>query len=181
MRQQYDYVFTSGGIGATHDDITTQTVADAFGARIVEHADALAALVAYYPADQLNATRCKMALMPEGVKLIINPVSAAPGFQLGNVFVLAGVPIIFKAMLEDVLPRLEAGTPIYQHITTLLREGDVAAPLADIQERFLAVQIGSYPHFSKENPHTSLVLRSRDEPLLGQALLAVQKILEEKL
>ncbi len=169
-RARYSYVFTTGGIGPTHDDITAASVARAFGVPLVRHPEAERRLRAYYPPERLNEVRLKMADMPEGAELIDNPVSGAPGFRIGNVFVLAGIPRVMQAMFESLRSTLEGGPPILSRSLTLyVPEGDIAAELAAIQERFPEVEIGSYPFFTLGRPGASVVFRSRDEAALEAA------------
>jgi molybdenum cofactor synthesis domain-containing protein len=170
-RARYDYVFTTGGIGPTHDDITAACVAKAFGRRYGRHAEAERRLLAYYPPERVNAARMKMADMPEGVELIDNPVSVAPGFRIENVYVLPGVPKIMQAMLDGLLPRLQGGAKVLARaITVYAPEGDVAnAGLGDLQARFPAVEIGSYPFFRPEGPGTTIVFRGTDPGTIDAA------------
>ncbi len=176
LRARYSYLFTTGGIGPTHDDITADSVGAAFGLPVTHHPDALALLAARYKPDDFNERRRRMARMPEGASLIANPVSAAPGFQIGNVFVLAGVPKIMQAMLEDVGHRLEQGVPlISRNLTVRLPEGRLAEGLAAIQRENPAVSIGSYPFFAEMRAGaamggTTLVVRGRDETAVDAAM-----------
>jgi molybdenum cofactor synthesis domain-containing protein len=163
VRARYDYVFTTGGIGPTHDDITSASIAAAFGVKLHRHPDAEAALRAHYSADQINEARLKMADVPIGSELIPNAVSTAPGFRIGNVFVMAGVPRIMHAMLDAIMPHLKRGATVLSvSITTNLPEGTIAASLADIQSRYPGIDIGSYPMYERGNLSTTLVLRSPD-------------------
>lgn len=180
LRARYAYVFTTGGIGPTHDDKTADAVAAAFGVSIDVRADARAILEAHYGAHtELNAARLRMARIPDGATLIANPVSKAPGFQLGNVFVMAGVPSIARAMLEDIGPRLDRGA-VVKSVTMRakgLREGDLAAPLEALQRAEATVSFGSYPWY--ELPDTfgvHLVARSADAAALERAGAALLKI-----
>jgi molybdenum cofactor synthesis domain-containing protein len=165
LRAGHDYVFTTGGIGPTHDDITADAVATAFGVALPEHPEALAVLARRY-GDDFNAARRRMARIPEGGTLIANPVTDAPGFQIGNVFVLAGVPKIMTAMLEDVAPRLRTGAVVHARTirVTGVGEGDVAEMLAAAARAEREVSFGSYPfgHGSVGEIGTSLVVRGRD-------------------
>ncbi|MDO9588175.1 MAG: molybdopterin-binding protein [Brevundimonas sp.] len=165
LRAAHDYVFTTGGIGPTHDDITADAVATAFGVALPEHPDALAILVRRY-GDDFNAARRRMARIPEGGTLIANPVTDAPGFQIGNVFVLAGVPTIMTAMLEDVAPRLRTGAVVHARTirVTGVGEGDVAGILTGAARAEREVSFGSYPfgHGSVGEIGTNLVVRGRD-------------------
>ncbi len=170
LRRRYDYVFTSGGIGPTHDDITAASIAKAFGRPLVRHPEAVRRLEAYYPPGQLNAARLRMTEMPEGADPIDNPISAAPGFRIENVFVLAGVPVILQAMVDGLAPGLAGGTPVRSRtITCALAEGTLAEGLTAIQQRHAAVAIGSYPYFRAGMIATSLVLRGTDPVALAAA------------
>jgi molybdenum cofactor synthesis domain-containing protein len=163
LRATYDYVFTTGGIGPTHDDITSAAIAKAFGVKLHRHPHAEKLLRAHYTADQINEARLKMADVPEGAVLLDNPVSSAPGFRVGNVFVMAGVPRIMQAMLDAILPELRGGAPVLTlSVTTNLPEGDIATTLTAIQARYPDIEIGSYPMYSRGEFSTSLVLRSPD-------------------
>ncbi|MGL6183604.1 MAG: competence/damage-inducible protein A, partial [Aestuariivirga sp.] len=176
LRSRYTYVFTTGGIGPTHDDITADAMAMAFGVPIGHDPRAVEILMAYFKANgrEPNEARMRMARIPEGATLIANPVSAAPGFQIGNVFVMAGVPKIMNAMMDDVAPRLSRGVPMQtRSIEFLGGEGDAARPLGEIQKQFPSVVIGSYPFQTPEGFGTNLVLRSRDSAVLDEARDAV--------
>jgi molybdenum cofactor synthesis domain-containing protein len=163
LRAAHDYVFTTGGIGPTHDDITTAAIAKAFGVAVIRHPEAEKILRAHYTGGQINDARLKMADVPEGAQLLDNPVSSAPGFRIGNVYVMAGVPRIMQAMLDAILPELKGGAPVLTlTITTDLPEGDIAAGLTDIQNRYMDIDIGSYPMYKMGSFSTSLVLRSPD-------------------
>jgi molybdenum cofactor synthesis domain-containing protein len=164
LRARYTYVFSTGGIGPTHDDITSAAIAKAFGVPLEESADALAELQARYgPTTTLNEARRRMAHLPKGAQLVRNSVSGAPGFQIGNVFVLAGVPGIMRAMLEDIVPRLKTGTPVTSRtIAVAIGESTMAKPLGEIQHRHPTVSIGSYPALGQGGPNVSLVVRGRD-------------------
>jgi molybdenum cofactor synthesis domain-containing protein len=171
LRTRYDYVITTGGIGPTHDDITADAVAAAFGVDLIEHPEILAMLEARF-GDQLNAARRRMARVPVGGGLVKNPVQGPPGFTIGNVFVLAGVPQIMRGMLEDVGPRLRGGRPV---LSTTVRvegsgEGTIAAPLEAVAKAHPAMSLGSYPFFSPEGYGSNLVLRSRDAGELREAV-----------
>jgi molybdenum cofactor synthesis domain-containing protein len=176
LRTAHDYVFTTGGIGPTHDDITADCVARAFGVGIAEHPEALAILERRY-GDELNAARRRMACIPDGGVLIANPVTDAPGFQVGNVFVMAGVPKIMTAMLEDVAPRLRTGAVV--HARTLrvagVGEGAVAATLAEAARANRELSFGSYPFGagSQGEIGTNLVVRGRDADAVEVAVAAL--------
>ena len=146
--EKYNYVFTTGGIGPTHDDITSETIAEAFNKKYEINSEAFKILEKYYPEGEFNASRQKMAKMPEGVELIYNPMTAAPGFKLNNIFILPGVPKIMEQMFIDVLKNLKKGRP--KKITTIntdLYESKIAFFLNDIQNQFIDCSIGSYPYF----------------------------------
>ena len=169
----HDQVFTSGGIGPTHDDITADCVAQAFGAAIDVRADARAVLQAHYDraGTTLNEARLRMARIPDGATLIDNPVSAAPGFSLGNVHVMAGVPAVFQAMVAGLLPTLTGGQPVLSQTWRIMRgEGDVAGPLGALAAAYPALSMGSYP-FQKDGVYgTHIVIRGQDGALLGAAM-----------
>jgi molybdenum cofactor synthesis domain-containing protein len=173
LRVAYDYVLTTGGIGPTHDDKTADAVAEAFGVPIDVRDDAKSILVAHYGGeDKLNEARLRMARIPQGSTLIANPVSKAPGFQIDNVFVMAGVPSIMRGMLEDVAPRLVGGS-VMQNVSIRckgLREGDLAAGFAEIEQRLKNVSLGSYPWFIPGGDYgVHLVARSQDPEALERA------------
>ncbi len=176
LRARYTYVFTTGGIGPTHDDITSECIAKAFGVGISHHPEAVEILLAYFKENgrEPNEARLRMARVPDGATLIENPVSKAPGFRMENVFVMAGVPKIMQAMMDKIAPQLVRGA-IVQSRTIVFQggEGDVAKPLKDIQDRFGDVTIGSYPFESPQGFATNLVLRSRDAAMLDQAVAEV--------
>ena len=182
LAQRYDHLFTSGGIGPTHDDITADCIAKAFDAAIDVRADAKALLAAHYQRQglELNAARLRMARIPDGAKLIDNPVSVAPGFTLGNVHVMAGVPAVFKAMVASVLPQLKGGAPLLSETLRIERgEGDVAQPLGAVAELYPELSIGSYP-FQKDGIYgTNIVLRGTDPNQLEAAKKKLQQMLIE--
>ena len=181
LRSRYTYVFTTGGIGPTHDDITADAMAKAFGVAIDHDPQAVGILLSYFKeiGRDPNEARLRMARIPVGATLILNPVSKAPGFQMGNVFVMAGVPKIMNAMMEDVAARLTKGVPMQSRTIEFLGgEGDVAKPLGDIQKTYPSVVIGSYPFQAAGGFATNLVLRSRDEAALAQAFAAVKAMAE---
>lgn len=174
LRAGHDYVFTTGGIGPTHDDITADAVAQAFGVALPEHPDAVAILEKRYGPGEFNAARRRMARVPEGGTLIANPVTDAPGFQIGNVFVMAGVPKIMTAMLEDVAPRLRTGAVVLSRTVRVsgVGEGAIANILAAAAKAEREVSVGSYPfgHGSVGEVGTNLVLRGRDEAKVEAAV-----------
>jgi len=163
LRSRYDYVITTGGIGPTHDDITADCVAKAFGVALYEHPEILAMMTARF-GDQLNAARRRMARVPEGGSLVKNPVNGPPGFQIGNVFVLAGVPQIMRGMLEDVGHRLKSGAVVISRTVRIdgSGEGAIAAPLEAVANAHPTLSLGSYPFFSAEGYGSNLVIRGRD-------------------
>lgn len=172
LRQAYTYVFTTGGIGPTHDDITADAIAAAFDVGIGEHPEAVALLEARYQemGTEFTPARRRMARVPHGATLIENRVSGAPGFQTGNVFTLAGVPKIVEGMLDDIGPRLQTGR-VVRSITVRgagLREGDMAQALAELSDRYSSVSIGSYPWFQTLQDHgVALIARGTDMDLLN--------------
>ena len=172
LSKSYDHVFTSGGIGPTHDDITTDAIAKAFQTPVDVRDDALKILQAHYDRQgvELNTARLGMARIPEGAELIDNPVSSAPGFRLGNVHVMAGVPSIFQAMVQSVVPALTGGLPIQSETLRITQgEGDIAADLGALAKTYPDVSMGSYP-FQKDGVYgTNLVLRSSDKERLSAA------------
>ncbi|MDX2237816.1 MAG: molybdopterin-binding protein [Hyphomonadaceae bacterium] len=175
LRAAYDYVFTTGGIGPTHDDKTADAVAAAFGVSIDVREDARAILEAHYKTTDLNEARLRMARIPEGASLIANPVSKAPGFQLGNVFVMAGVPSITRGMLEDVGPRLTGGAVVITRTIRAagVREGDLAARLKAIEDAHPGVSLGSYPWFRPDGYGAHLVARGADAGAVAHAADAI--------
>jgi len=180
LRPSHDYVFTTGGIGPTHDDITADCVAQAFGVGIGEHPQALAILERRY-GDELNAARRRMARIPEGGTMIANPVTDAPGFQIGNVFVMAGVPKIMTAMLEDVAPRLRTGAVVHARTlkVTGVGEGAVADILSAAAKAERGLSFGSYPFGAGTSGEigTNLVVRGRDAAVLDAAVAALRAAL----
>ena len=167
LRSTYDYVFTTGGIGPTHDDITSLCIAKAFGVELEINAGALGILKEYYKDGELTDARMKMTKMPVGSELIENPVSRAPGFKMDNVFVLAGIPSIMQGMLEGARKHLTVGEVVKsKSIDVYTPESNVADALTDLQNKYSEVEIGSYP-FNKDNRFgTSVVMRSSDEEKL---------------
>lgn len=165
LSEAFDHVFTSGGIGPTHDDITADCIAEAFGASIDVREDARALLAAHYErqGSELNEARLRMARIPDGATLIDNPVSVAPGFLLENVHVMAGVPSVFKAMVASVLATLTGGAPLLSQTLRVDRgEGDIAGPLATLAQDYPKLSIGSYP-FQKDGKYGSnIVIRGQE-------------------
>lgn len=165
LRRRYTYLFTTGGIGPTHDDITADSIAKAFGVPISERPDAIALLLERIKPEDLNEARRRMARIPDGADLIRNDVSKAPGFMLGNVVVMAGVPAIMQNMLDNVAPRLVGGTPMVSRSVDAagLPEGAYAAGLGALAKAHGDVSIGSYPSFSPDGFRNQIVVRGRDE------------------
>ncbi len=175
-RTAYEYVFTTGGIGPTHDDVTARAIAEVFAVPLEPHPEAAKRLESYYAARglALNSARRRMADMPRGAQLIDNPVSQAPGFRIGNVFVLAGVPVIAEAMFESLSPDLRRGAaPHCRTIVVAASEGDFAEELAALQCDHPDVVIGSYPFFEADRHGVRLVLRATDPEALARAATAL--------
>jgi molybdenum cofactor synthesis domain-containing protein len=178
LRHRYTYVFTTGGIGPTHDDITADSVAKAFGVPIDVDPRALAMLLTRIAEKDLNEARLRMARIPKGADLIVNKVSAAPGFRIGNVHVMAGVPSIMQAMLDEVAPTLKTGVKMLsESVRADLREGDFGTPLGEIAKAHPEVIIGSYPFQDDGKPNTNVVVRARDPQKLAAAKAAVEDML----
>ena len=173
LSDAYDTVFSSGGIGPTHDDITADCMAEAFGQSIDVRDDARALLAAHYAntGTELNAARLRMARIPDGAALIDNPVSVAPGFTIENVHVMAGVPAVFQAMVASVLPGLTGGQPLLSQTLRIMRgEGDIAGPLAALAEEFSDLSIGSYP-FQRDGAFgANIVIRGTDGARIDAAM-----------
>ena len=181
LRERYTYVFTTGGIGPTHDDITADSVSKAFGVPCDYDARAYAMLEAHYARRGIEYTeaRMRMARMPVGAEHIDNPVSLAPGFRIGNVHVMAGVPAIFQAMLDNVVPTLKAGTKLLSAtVHCPFGEGVIGGPLAEIQKTYPDTIIGSYPKYQDGAFWTELVVRSRSPEALAAATSAVQSMVD---
>ena len=173
LRGSHDHLFTSGGIGPTHDDITADAIAAAFGVPITHRADAMALLGAHYERQGLpfNEARQRMARIPDGAALIENPISTAPGFTLGNVHVMAGVPAIFQAMVASLLPTLTGGAPLLSQSLRVNRgEGEIAGDFGALAAEFPDLQMGSYPFNTNGVYGTNLVIRGTDPGRLDQAM-----------
>ncbi len=182
LRQIYDSVFTSGGIGPTHDDITADAIAAAFGVGVEIRADARAILEARYKemGTQINAARLRMARIPDGATLIENPVSGAPGFTMENVHVMAGVPSVFRAMVASVLPSLTGGAPLQSQSIRIDRgEGDIAGPLADLAANFPDLSIGSYPYQHEGAYGATIVIRGADSSQISAAAMQLNALFPE--
>ena len=180
LRKKFDYVFTTGGIGPTHDDITTESIAKAFDVELETNPEALKILQGYYKKGDLNEARLKMTLLPKGAELVENPVTKAPGFKMDNVFVMAGIPSIMQGMLEGARVFLETGTKMSsKSIDVFMPESFVATELSQIQDNYLNVEIGSYP-FNKEGKFgTSLVMRSTDLEALDRCEIEVAEMIKK--
>ena len=164
LKAKYDYIFTSGGIGPTHDDITAQSVSKAFGLKYEIHKQAFKILEAYYKPGEFNDGRQKMVWMPENANLILNPTSGAPGFNIENVFCLPGVPSILKSMLGGLTNTIVGGEPIKSHTISLRTvESEIADSLTKVQDENKDVEIGSYPFFQAGKLGVSIVIRSEDQ------------------
>ena len=178
LRVRYAYVFTTGGIGPTHDDITADSIAAAFGVACDYHPEAYAMMEATYPPGEFTEARKRMARTPVGAELIPNPVSKAPGFRVDNVFVMAGIPRVMHVMLEGALPLLEGGRPVLSRsIGVHLPEGRFGTALGEVQARVPDVAIGSYPFLRDGRYGASLVFRSEDRAQLDTAAEAVRVML----
>ncbi len=185
-RVLYTYVFTTGGIGPTHDDITTACIARAFGRKVIRHPEAEKKLRAFYKdslskgGSDINEARLKMAETPDGagVTLIENRVTSAPGYRIENVFVMAGIPSIAQAMFEAAVPLLRTGDPVFSgSVDGEVREGDIAADLTALQEKYKNVSLGSYPSVRNDKLCTSIVARSTDKALITAALAEVAEMM----
>ena len=179
LRARFDYLFTTGGIGPTHDDITADCVAKAFGVPIVVDERAVDMLLQRMRREDLNEARLRMARIPQGADLVENPISRAPGFRIGNVIVMAGVPAIMQAMLDNVAPGLVKGTPVQAvAIEAGLPEGLYAAGLGAIAADYPDLSIGSYPSYSSAGFSNQIVVRGRDPERLDAACAAVRDLVQ---
>ena len=178
--ERFDYVFTTGGIGPTHDDITADCIAAAFGVGISEREDAMAELRTRYKESELNEARRRMARIPDGASLIKNPVSQAPGFQTQNVFTMAGVPQIMKSMLADIEHRIEGGAKVYSRTVEApnIGEGDAAKALGELEKAYAGVNIGSYPFFNAGLHGVNFVARGRDENVLDDVEAKLRELVK---
>jgi molybdenum cofactor synthesis domain-containing protein len=180
LRRRYDYVFTSGGIGPTHDDITADAISAAFGVPCIHDPDAMKLLADMYERRGMDFTeaRQRMARMPQGAKHIANPVSTAPGFVIGNVYVMAGVPQVFQAMVDNVLPMLRTGSKMLSRaIPCPYGEGDIGTLLAAVQQAHPETSIGSYPKYDGQRFSTDIVVRARTPQALEAASEAVSAMI----
>jgi molybdopterin-biosynthesis enzyme MoeA-like protein len=178
VRGAFDYVFTTGGIGPTHDDITAQCVAEAFRLSLIVHPEAKRLLETHYPPGHLNEARLRMAMVPEGATLLPNPISRAPGFRIGNVFVLPGVPSIMQAIFDQLKHRLVGGKKMFSRsVSCHLAEGTLANDLGALQARYPDLEIGSYPYFRRGDFGVTLVLRGTDRLRLADATLELMALI----
>ncbi len=179
LRHKFTYLFTTGGIGPTHDDITADCVAKAFGVSIDEDPRALAMMMERYKQEDLNAARRRMARIPSGADLILNPVSKAPGFKIGNVITMAGVPQVMQAMLDDIGPKLETGVKMLSQTLEAggLPEGIYGSALGEVAARNADVSIGSYPSFKDGKFSNQIVIRGRSESAIAAAAEGVQEMI----
>jgi molybdenum cofactor synthesis domain-containing protein len=181
LRKTNDYVFTTGGIGPTHDDITAQSISKAFGINYEIHKEAYKILEAYYKTGEFNKGRQKMVWMPKNAKLILNPTSGAPGFSCENVFCLPGVPSILKSMLGGLRNRIVGGEPILSHTISLRTvESEIAKSLSSVQEKNQDVEIGSYPFFQAGKLGVSIVIRSEDQTKIDKCNKQILNFINEK-
>jgi molybdenum cofactor synthesis domain-containing protein len=180
VRRAFDYVFTTGGIGPTHDDITAQCIAEAFAVSLVLHPEAKRLLEGHYPPGAVNEARMRMAYVPEGAQLLPNPISRAPGFQIGNVYVMAGVPQIMQATFNELRHRLRGGAKMLSRsVSCGLGEGVLAKGLGDLQARYADLEIGSYPYFRRADFGVTLVVRGTDRERLVAATEELRGLIRE--
>jgi molybdenum cofactor synthesis domain-containing protein len=182
LRARYTYVFTTGGIGPTHDDITADCVAKAFGVALPFHPEAVRLMQERLAKSggELNEARMRMTRIPEGAELVANKVSGAPGFWIGNVIVMAGIPSVMQGMLDDVAPKLKTGARLLSEtIRADAKEGDVGTALGEVAKAFPETIIGSYPFFDEKGPNTNIVVRSRDPEKLVAGRQAVEEMLKK--
>ena len=181
LKQKFDYVFTSGGIGPTHDDITSESVSKAFGLKYEVHKEAYKILEKYYETSDFNEGRQRMSWMPSKANLILNPASGAPGFYVENVFCLPGVPSILESMLPSLTNKLIGGEPILSKTISLRTlESEIAKPLKQVQEKNKDVDIGSYPFFRKGKIGVSIVLTSKEQSKIDKCSSQILEFIKEK-
>lgn len=175
LRAKFDYLFTTGGIGPTHDDITAESMAAAFGVPVIKHPEAYKRMLEYYGEEKFTEARQRMTRVPEGAELIDNPVSIAPGIRIENVFIMAGVPKIMQSMLEGIRPHLKTGRKVWtQSMTVHAPESKIAEELGDIQIANADTSIGSYPFYHTGNVGAQIVIRSADKAAITKAMDEVQ-------
>ena len=181
LRKKYNYIFTTGGIGPTHDDITASSISKAFDLKYEPHKEAMSILEKYYKPGEFNEGRQKMAWMPSNANLILNPTSGAPGFNVENVFCLPGVPSILKSMLGGIAHKLVGGEPLISKTINLRTvESEIAKPLSDVQNKYKDVDIGSYPFFRAGKLGVSIVLRSIDKKKIDNCNSQILDFVKEK-
>ena len=181
LRKKYNYIFTTGGIGPTHDDITASSISKAFNLTYGPHKEAMSILEKYYKPGEFNEGRQKMACMPTDANLILNPTSGAPGFNVENVFCLPGVPSILKSMIGGISHKLIGGNPILsQTINLRTVESEIAKSLSEVQTKNKDVDIGSYPFFRAGKLGVAIVLRSSDQNKIDKCNLEIQDFIKEK-
>jgi molybdenum cofactor synthesis domain-containing protein len=181
LRARYSYVFTTGGIGPTHDDITVDAIAAAFGVGVIEHPEARALLAAHYNGQNLTPARLRMARVPHGATLVANPVSAAPGMKIDNVYVLAGVPNIMQAMMDNIVVTLRPGPAIHSRsVSGFIAESMVAEELGFIAARYPQLDIGSYPWVRDGKFGTALVTRGIDAATVSKAAEEIAAMMKAK-
>ena len=177
-RGKFDYVFTTGGIGPTHDDITAPSIAEAFGVPLILHPEAKRILESHYPPGGLNEARLRMAQVPEGATLLPNPISRAPGFRIDNVFVLPGVPQIMQAIFSELRHRLKGGAKVFSRsVSCTLAEGAIAKDLGALQARYGELEIGSYPYFRRSDFGVTLVVRGTDRERIAAAIAELKALI----
>lgn len=182
LRNRFTYLFTTGGIGPTHDDITAECIAKAFDVPLEIHAEAFDILQTYYGAESFTKARQRMARIPKGGILIKNPISKAPGFQVDNVFTMAGVPNIMQTMLDDVRPRLQGGDKVKSRSIRLdIGESIIAEPLSELQRRFPEVSIGSYPAYAEGKNSLEIVMRSTNSTALENCTEQLKSYVKAKI
>ena len=181
LRKSNDYVFTTGGIGPTHDDITAQSISKAFNLEYEMHKEAFKILEAYYKVGEFNAGRQKMVWMPRNANLILNPTSGAPGFNVENVFCLPGIPSILKSMLGGLKNKIVGGKPILSHTVSLRTvESEIAKSLTDVQDNNKDIEIGSYPFFQAGKLGVSIVIRSEDQSKIDKCNKEISNFIDKK-
>tara|TARA_B110001454_G_C12665739_1_gene411481 strand:+ start:242 stop:985 length:744 start_codon:yes stop_codon:yes gene_type:complete len=180
-KEKFDYVFTSGGIGPTHDDITAESISKAFNLKYEIHKEAFAILKKYYAPREFNEGRQRMTWMPSGANLILNPTSGAPGFSVNNIYCLPGVPSILEAMLAGITSKLVGGSPIISHTINLKTvESEIAKSLTKVQKNNNEVEIGSYPFFKAGKVGVSIVIRSKKQSKIDICNLQILNFIKEK-
>ena len=181
LRKENNYVFTTGGIGPTHDDITAESISKAFGLKYEIHKEAYKILEAYYKPGEFNEGRQKMVWMPRNANLILNPTSGAPGFNVENVFCLPGVPSILKSMLGGLKDKIVGGDPILSHTISLKTvESEIAKSLTSVQNKNIDVEIGSYPFFQAGKLGVSIVIRSEEQQKIDKCTSEILEFVNQK-